>query len=351
MSDLEMSRRLEAESAERYARETADHVTTVLHDDGLYRHVRVKHPDHGFYRFELITWPGSLTVRGDYGDAFTFTRDQDMFEFFRRSDGINPHYWSQKIDSGRDGARAYSEEAFKQQVWAEVREYAKDHKGLAKAVQEEIFDEGAESHEDSAREALRHFRFGEVYRGWCTCGKRMPQTTDTEKVAVEWSREHEASEGKHLAFAQTYPAFQFSDVDEWDFQKYHWQFLWACHAIVDGIAKYDTAKAEQAETAVRAMRPGVRNLVQILNSNSGAPCWIVPSPGRWALLLPRGDGSLYFLQGFQRKTVDEAVSLGLVRLGDSREPMLALDPVPGWLLRTVPQPAEGRTIAVVGGAS
>lgn len=73
------------EIAARFAREMAGHEMTVLHDDGLYRHLRFTSNlrGHGEYWFYLITWPGCLTIRGDYGNAYTFTREPDMLPFFR----------------------------------------------------------------------------------------------------------------------------------------------------------------------------------------------------------------------------------------------------------------------------
>ena len=38
-------------------------------------------------------------------------------------------------------------------------------------------------------------------------------------------------------------AWTFDDVWEWDLTTWDWHFLWACHAIVWGIAQYDQHKA------------------------------------------------------------------------------------------------------------
>src|SRR3954466_1726422 len=77
---------------------TRPHEVTVLHDDGLYRHLRFRSPDHSAYWFDLITVPGCLIFRGD-GDSFVFSRTEDMFGFFRssREGSINPTYWSEKL--------------------------------------------------------------------------------------------------------------------------------------------------------------------------------------------------------------------------------------------------------------
>jgi hypothetical protein len=57
--------------AERFAKETAEHDMEIVHDDGLYRHLRFRHqgPNYSsWYWFDLITVPGSLIFRGD-GDG------------------------------------------------------------------------------------------------------------------------------------------------------------------------------------------------------------------------------------------------------------------------------------------
>lgn len=84
---------------ERFVGDTAKHEMTVLHNDGLYRHLRFKRPDTYMYHFDVVTWPGYLTITGDM-DTFTFARLEDMFEFFRSGVGINPGYWGEKVKAG-----------------------------------------------------------------------------------------------------------------------------------------------------------------------------------------------------------------------------------------------------------
>jgi hypothetical protein len=198
----------EKDAAERFPRDTAKHKLTVLHDDGLYRHLRFAQPRpaSSMYWFDLITWPGSVTVRGDIGESYTFSRLPDMFEFFRgRVGSINPGYWSEKLDGHRDSARTYSEEVFAQVVWTYVREGGEGRRGLAKAVQRDIFDTGYCCDEQTARDALECFE---------------------------------------------YEGFKVHDVWELSFHDFTWEFLWACHGIVWGIAQYDAAKASTAAVAV-----------------------------------------------------------------------------------------------------
>ena len=53
-------------AAKMFAVNTAKHQLTILHNDGLYRHVRFGRPDTSLYRYELVTWPGHLSVGGDH---------------------------------------------------------------------------------------------------------------------------------------------------------------------------------------------------------------------------------------------------------------------------------------------
>ena len=189
-----------AEVAERFKRDTVGHQMTVLHEDGLYRHLRFSSNSRGYgeYWFDLITWPGCLTVRGDYGDAYTFSRLPDMFEFFRadRRWGINPHYWSQKLDGHRQSAQTYSEDAFRQivcELFVDAVRHEDTPRGLGKAVRAEILDQDLFD-EGEARKLLESFE---------------------------------------------YEGFEFGETWEYSFQDYERDFLWACHAIVWGIGRYD----------------------------------------------------------------------------------------------------------------
>ena len=46
---------------------TDKHELHVLHSDGLYRHLRFQAPGTGMWHWDLVTWPGSLAIRGDIG--------------------------------------------------------------------------------------------------------------------------------------------------------------------------------------------------------------------------------------------------------------------------------------------
>ncbi|MFJ6215116.1 hypothetical protein ACIQGZ_17530 [Streptomyces sp. NPDC092296] len=189
----------EQRSAERFARETADHEMTVLHDDGLYRHLVFADPDGGFFRFDLITWPHNLFIRGDgFSFGFSVYPTDDMFGLFRGSShgGINPGYWQEKVTAGK--VWDWSEEKFRTWLVVEVASAESRHPGLVEAVGEQILhsDEHSTEYAETARHAVASFSHRD-YR------LRLP--------------------------------------DEWElsFDDYSWEFLFACHAIVWGIARYD----------------------------------------------------------------------------------------------------------------
>src|SRR5262249_37373263 len=137
---------------------------TVLHDDGLYRHLAFRNKEHGWNLwFDLITVPGALIFQGD-GDSFVFHRDKDMFAFFRLSawkGQPNPSYWAEKLTSGRNAVMEYDRERMEEQIREVVTEADFDaelHAQLTKAVEDDVMSElcGDESLD---RAAVDQFRF------------------------------------------------------------------------------------------------------------------------------------------------------------------------------------------------
>lgn len=186
--------------ADRFPIDTASHEMTIVHDDGLYRHVAFRNPGQNFYWFELCTTPNMLVFRGD-GRSFVFSRERDMFNFFRRSNGVRPQYWAEKLTCHSDG-RVYDVDIFTRQVKDAFVEAARTGGGVPPgtglALRDLLDDSGIED-ETEAHRLLNNF-------------------------------EHDG--------------FRFEDTWEWDFRDYHWWFLWACEAIAWGIKKYDTAQSE-----------------------------------------------------------------------------------------------------------
>lgn len=188
--------------ADRFTGDTAKHAMTVLHDDGLYRHLRFKKPGSSMYWFDLVTWPGCLAITGDM-NSYTFSRVEDMFTFFR-GEYINPAYWGEKLIA-HCGTTHYSEDTFRRRVTEEIADREDDFPGLGAAIKEQILDPHTAdwnvTDEHEARVALNEFSYS------------IPGTPE---------------EG-----------FRFTDVWEWDFQEWDYRFVWCLNAIAWGIGQYD----------------------------------------------------------------------------------------------------------------
>jgi hypothetical protein len=209
-----------AEAAAYFKRATAGHQMTVLHEDGLYRHLRFQTPGNGSsYGYDLITWPYNLTIRGGWTFTFSIDATEDMLDLFRRTSfpgQINPSYWQEKVTAGRDQIESFSEELLKKQIENTVQQWEQgdlahaDKAELRAAVHEHFFDEMSEynlEYQEESRRALNDFSFspkGAKPGGW-------PHT--------------------------------FDDWWEWRLTEFSPGFLWCCHAIRQGVSMYEAAKA------------------------------------------------------------------------------------------------------------
>ncbi|MCX4573236.1 MULTISPECIES: hypothetical protein [unclassified Streptomyces] len=63
-----------------FLRETAEHQLVVLHDDGLYRHLRIQKPGTRIWSWDITTW------QSHYSDG---------------APSIDVHYWAEKLCGGR----------------------------------------------------------------------------------------------------------------------------------------------------------------------------------------------------------------------------------------------------------
>ena len=108
-----------------FLKDVANHTMTVVRDDGVYRHLVFSNNGSFVYRFEIVTWPGYLAYTGDMG-AFVFTRVEDMFSFFRNQrKEINPGYWSEKVvaENKPDGVEKFSIDEFRENVLGSTRSH------------------------------------------------------------------------------------------------------------------------------------------------------------------------------------------------------------------------------------
>ena len=250
--------------AERFARETAKHELTILHDDDLYRHLRFRNPKNSGYWFDLITVPGSLIFRGD-GESFVFARVPDMFGFFRSNPDrliarISPDYWAEKLTSSRDAVKTYSRELLERNVGEALSAAEKQWPGITAAWNEHAGEDNLDyglDYEDGARQALADFKFGGSFKADCACGGAADFVGgDPDEVAHRgemWLIRHRGP--GHVAEVERVEPFRFEDTWEWNLQDFDWWYLWACHAIVWGIARYDEARKTAAAQSAPAEAP------------------------------------------------------------------------------------------------
>jgi hypothetical protein len=209
--------------AEQFPGDVAGHKLTVRHDDGLYRHLRCSNPGNSFYWFEIVTWPGSLAIRGDMGGGWIFSRIEDMFEFFRshRSHGsrINPGYWAEKLpDSGRS-VRVHSEQVLRVRLDEALAEYERDvYPELEAAHRRAVADAG---HAPVPRAPMTPDAVGELVADYA----------EDDRLRFE--------EGARELLAELERADVVGETWEWNLSDWDWPFLWACHAIVWAISEYD----------------------------------------------------------------------------------------------------------------
>ena len=189
-----------------FLKDVANHEMLIELDNGLYRHLIFAKPRTTNQWLEIVTWPGALTISGDMG-CWTFSRLEDMFEFFR-DDGlrINPQYWAEKIrggvHGGSDNAMVWDKDVLQEQVMGTLDNYdfdEADKAHLIASIKEDIFkcEDKYEVHM-----AVRDF----------TC-----ELPSGEK-------------------------FQFDLCEFPSGKEYSYHFVWCLYAIVWGISQYDAVK-------------------------------------------------------------------------------------------------------------
>ena len=203
--------------------DTAHHRLEILRDDGVYRHLRMQQPGTSFYYYDIITWPGYLTVTGDMG-TWTFSRTFDMFRFFGGWTGeINTGYWSEKLEAGAGRsahdllAQAYDHNAFCSSLKEWLSEYFSDDEEDIPDVDWD--DESDEEDSDKAR-------IREIVRELCC----------------------EDFRNDVLAYQAVYEADWPECVSSWElcadltYKTYTTHFRWILFAITWAISKYHNNK-------------------------------------------------------------------------------------------------------------
>lgn len=221
----------------RFLIDTAFHRLEIIRDDGLYRHLRMQQPGNSCYHYDVITWPGYLTVTGDMG-TWTFSRTYDMFRFFGGWTGeINTGYWSEKLEAGA-GRSAYSFLA---------QEY--DHDEFCSSLREWLSSYFEEDDEEIERDV-----------DW----DDESDDPDSDKTRIrEIVRDlcREDLGNDMLAYRAVYDADWPECVDVWElcaditYKSYSSHFRWILFAITWAISKYHNAKiVDKAMTTFLAVK-------------------------------------------------------------------------------------------------
>ena len=213
---------------EQFKHDVREHRTCILKEDGLYRHLRVAKPGTMVYGYEIITWPGYLTITGDMG-SYTFTRVSDMFGFFRMSENdfnntgelsINPRYWQEKLACKDVDVEQYSDDVFKAQVKYQVEQYYEDYGGC-----------------DMINKLDTHYKFEKIW-------DELKYDAEFETTAIQAAMNYRDEEDHR----------PFQDFWEVSCREYKYQYIWCLYAIVHAITEYDARKKSFLDTMKENMR-------------------------------------------------------------------------------------------------
>lgn len=278
-----------------FTEQTTEHELHVIHDDGLYKHLRVQAPGTRMWSWDITTWPGHLATSGDIADGFMFSRETDMIRFFAHGgrgrddyfcDGapsIDVRYWAQKLCGGRSrDVKVYDPDTFLRQV----REHLEEHEELGTDQDRlrdrqialltrirELKHRGVS--EDTSTTVQQ--RLEEYWRGELTLGKLFDQEglsqSEMDQLGDEFDHDENGARAQFDLFdlesdvAQTPPAerreeilddarwqaeteYQAhtwldqneehvgSDTWEWDLREYDIHFLFTCYAIDMAVRLY-----------------------------------------------------------------------------------------------------------------
>lgn len=199
---------------ETFRENTQKHELTVIHDVDGYQHLRFAEPGTGMYRFDLIVWPGHLTIVGDIGAGFTFRSPGDnMLSFFGTTRGrgyIKPRYWSEKLV----GASHMKIEEFSPKRFAgQLIEHAEQRA-------ERLSIENASKLNMAVDSYLR---------------TDPPQSYEDFESFWSTFRYNDQNGDSH----------SFSDAYEWSVSDFTFTYAMACHAILAGAQMYLATKAAE----------------------------------------------------------------------------------------------------------
>lgn len=229
MSELEKTEDVKS----RFLHDTKDHTLEILHDDGVYRHLKCTNKGSSVYRFDVTTWPGYLCLSGDMG-TFVFARVNDMLRFFRPGDYawerdpehglvINLGYWAEKLQTPKRGDGKTVTE-FSQALFRDaVESYVVDHIESNEPA-EDVEEDERRQWEESIEE-LRTQLEDEVF-----------------SVTEEWGGDE--AHTMAVQAAQSFGELDMNEIYEHNMRDYTYHFQWICYAIVWAVIEYDKAVAK-----------------------------------------------------------------------------------------------------------
>ena len=144
-------------TVEQFLKDVTAHKMRVDLDAGKHRHLIFRGTSNNMW-FELVTWPGSLTISGDMG-TWTFSRPPDMFNFFRGEMKINPSYWAEKLQHGnfsvRDGGRVWDQDKFQERLIEQLQMHFEDEPEKFAEVKASVEDEVFRCHDGDGADVMR----------------------------------------------------------------------------------------------------------------------------------------------------------------------------------------------------
>lgn len=192
---------------------TTDHQLTILHDDGMYRHLRMSAPGTRMWSWDIVTWPGHLATGGDVADGLTFSREEDMIGFFKPGRGDRAYY--------SDGAPSIDFRYWAEKLQGDQRQTVKEykHKDFVDYVREHLTDQ------------LPHDR---------------NLTPELIEELVAEARAEDENPQAALAWMEGYDKY-FSDPWEHDFRDYTFHFHLGCYAVNAAVQAYVKHTAEAGD--------------------------------------------------------------------------------------------------------
>ena len=176
-----------------------NHSMEVELDNGVHRSLKFSNDGSSNHYFRLNTFPDHLCYSGDMG-SFVFTRNHDMFQFFRRGGqeiSVNPWYWHEKLVAHDipDGSTEF--------------DHGKFVEFLNSCVEDDLITEHKRD------EVLNH-------------------NEDSGCSDHEWQ-----------AYESLYSEAPNLMDDPPSFRSLTYRYMWGIHAIVWGIQQYDKFKDDQ----------------------------------------------------------------------------------------------------------